>query len=895
MASDEIQKLIDLTEFLGIDQSTDELLMKKGFALQAVNCNTSIIKGALLPERGRTELFDASAFHFGSDTMTSINILYPVVGPDNAPGVLFQGPGVAHALLTGYYDYTSATFTNITNANPFTQAVQFMNVVYTNGGQRFFVGQANGGGPGIATQMFSWQYPAPVVTYRETNPATPNGIGVNWTYAIATLGFGTASKIQENDILTTTINTTSGPQSIPYTVGSTVGVPDSTYAILVGHIADAINAFYTTGGGSGDPNKVTATSLVDFDVANNPGTAKAQNPVGILLSSNASGAIGNTYTVVTSMSAGSTENYLTTGRTSNTYPVDSVNGTFFGGNPAAIGDMLGGYYFYLFTRVTTMPDGTVSETSVVLDAQATSFQSYPPVFNPSFFPAAYDAPLQVNVGEATYGSNSAVLFLNGLTNPFIYQWTGTNADGSTFTTNIYRASSLTDVFQYQFVGNVSIPDTTPGAIRFIDTFSNLEISGNAVLVVHRDPPPFVAPVHTIDHTQTYNFGFMSIHQNRIFALTAINVPITASQGGTQYIYQQPQIQVWYSNLARGWEFDLVNQVLLVNADVVTDILTQHGNGFLGPDYDAFYGNMPKALTEVGTELMASMKREQWVIWGDGTTNNPYVAKKAFNYGTLASSTGVLGVRGGMFFVTESGDIYWYDGNAPQNKSEDVRAAIKLNSINTGFDYATIAQSCLAFSNDALYWCFPSQGISFSYSMTSNTWMSQLPYAPSSRYAVASSPWNPATFAALEPNEVLAARFHAPTVVDQWFSDPSGDVGIDYQIFTWLTPRMDAGKPEWRKWFKLLRAMSPKEPGVLTVDLMIDDDEDVTHTFSKTIDLDGTQKSKTKKFQGDTGKIIGIYAQVKLTVQGVPGKPAPILWGVGIYGSLSDNLLVNPGE
>jgi hypothetical protein len=899
MASEDgLQELISVKPFLGIDTSTNEILMKPGFALSANNVNTSIIRGAMLPERGRTELFDAAAFNFGGDTMTSITILYPVVGPDNAPGVLFQGVGVGSPLLTGYYDYNSFTFTNITNGKPFTQAVQFMNVVYTNGGQRFFVGQSDAGGPGVATKMFDWQYQAPVVTYRETIPAN-DGIVVHWTYAIATIGFGTAAKIQNNDVLTTTINTTSGPQAIPYTVGSVAGAPDTTFTILAEHIVETINTFYTTGGGAGDPNKVTASPLTNFDVANIPGQANPQNPVGILLASNASGNIGNTYTVTLSMSAGSTENYQVIPPTPPATPTSTITtANFFGGDPAAVGNMLGGYYFYLFTRVTTMPDLTVSETSVVLDAQATSASAYPPVFNPNFFPAAYDAPLQVDIGNATYGSNSAVAFLNGPDPLHMYQWTGTNADGSTFTTNIYRASSLTNVFQYQFVGNVSIPDTTPGAIRFIDTFSNLDISGNAVLVVHRDPPPFVAPVRTIDHTQTYNFGFMAVHQNRIFALVAVNVPVTASQGGVQYIYQQPQIQIWYSNLARGWEFNLVDQVLLVNADVVPDILSQSevvgGVSYLGPNYDAPYGNMPKALCEVGTELMAVMKREQWITWGDGTTANPYVSKKVFLVGGLVGSTGVLAVQGGMYFVTESGDLYFHDGQGPQDKSQDIDAATKLTALSPGLTYADLGQSCLAYSNETLYWCFPTKGYSYSYDVSNNTWMSKLPYAPTSRYAVASSPWNPATQAGLIPNEVLATRTGLPTVVDQWFSDPNGDAGIDYQLYNWTTPHMDSGHDDWTKWYALVRVKAPKQQGIVTVSITIDNGDEPQQTFSRSFDLSGSQKSLTKKFMGETQKIIGYYARMTISVQSIPGQPAPIIWGVSVYGSVNSRLRISDG-
>ncbi len=906
MASEEgLQELISVKPFLGLDQSTNELLMKPGFALDSNNVNTSIIRGAMLPERGRTELFDASSL------VSSITILYPVVGPDNAPGVLFQGPGVLSGLVTGYYDYTTATITNITNANPFTQAVQFLNVVYTNGGQRFFVGQSNSGGPGTATQMFSWQYPAPAVTYRElTSPGVPNptrdGISILWLYAIAILGFN--GSIQQGDVLTITMTIPSdGTFSIAYTVGMGAIGPDDTFEHLSANIASNINKYFTTGAGAAYANKLTATPYTNFDIAANPapvGTVNPANAIGVLLSSNAEGNIGATYTIATSMSAGSTEGfYLPQQPLAVTqFPTSGLffreTGSHTGDTPVVVGNMLGGYYFYLFTRVTTMPDLSVSETSPVLDAQATSFQSYPPVYNGNFFPAAYDDPLQVTVGGATYGSNSSVSFLNGNTALTSYQWTGTNADGSTFTTNIYRASSLQAQFQYQLVGNVNSANTTPNAVRFTDTFSDLEISGNATLVLHRDPPPFVAPVRTIDHLQTYNLGFMAIHQNRIFALVAVNTPITATKNGLQYIYQQPQIQLWWSNLARGWEFDLVGQVTLLNADVVSDILNQSelvgGVSYPGPDYDSAYGNMPKALCEVGTELMSVMKRENWVTWGDGTTQNPYISKKAVNYGGLAGSTGVLGVRGGMYFVTESGDVYWYDGSTPQDRDQDIKAAIKLNSLGAGVVSSDLAQSCLSFWNDTLYWSFPAKGYTFSYDTTSNTWMSKLPYSPASRYAIATSPWNPSTFVSGIPNEVLASRSSAPAVVDQWFSNTGGDAGTNYQLASWTTPHMDSGHDDWTKWYALVRVKAPKQQGIVTVSITIDNGDEPQQTFSRSFDLSGSQKSLTKKFVGVTQKIIGYYARMTISIQSIPGQPVPLVWGVSVYGSLNSRLRIEDG-
>lgn len=796
--------------------------MKPGFAISASNINTSITRGALLPERGRTELFDASAFNFGGKQIANVNIIYPCVGPQNAPGVLFQGTDSNGVLLTGYYQY-SGTFTNVTQAVKFTQACQYKNVVYTNGGQRFFPGLDN-------TKMYVWQYSA--------NDISQNVV-INFTYAIATLGF--SGSITNGDVLTTHVTTSgAGTQSIPYTVGSVTANEDVDFAALSENIANAINTWYNTGAGAGVPNKVTASALVNFDLAATPG-AIATNPAqGVLLSSNASGNIGNTFTVSVSMTSGGggtpTEGYQLTGPT--------TAGFFYGAN-TNVGNMDGGYYFYIFTQTTTMPDGTVSETSA--------------------YPQFYAGPIQANVGAKTYGSNSAVT-LSDTHAPPTYQWTGTNPDGTTYTTNIYRASSLQTNFIYQLVGNKA-DNGTP----FVDTYSDAEISGNATLTVHRDPPPFVT-----NTTLVQNLGFMTVHHNSLWALVV--------QPGAE-LDGSPQVQLWWSNFDRGWEFDDTAQVLLLQSDVVVNPEAA------GPNYDDFYGNMPKGLVEVGTTLIAKMKRVSWVIWGDGSTANPYVAKPIFTYGLLSSATGALGAKGGEFFITESGDLYFYDGSAPTDRSGDVQSALKVSSVNPGVSYADLQASCIAFSNDTVYWAFPTKGFTLSYDVSAGAWMSSLPYAAATKYGIASTPGNPATYEnPLLPNEVLAVRAGQPTVVDQWFSNVSGDAGNAYQIYSWDTPHMDFGKPDWVKRVKEIRLFAPKGYGVVTVTLMADNGDDPQQTVSVPIDLSGSQQSLTKMLYGNQGKLMGYYFQVAISVQSIPGKPAPVIWGLGLYGNLVRRLI-----
>lgn len=827
MASEQLKELITIGPFIGIDATTAEIYVKPGYAAEMTNVNTQIVKGAMTAERGRVELFSAAQFNFFGQTMARIDVLFPVVMPHNQPAVLFQG--VADDLttiLTGLYEY-SGTFTPIAGAVKFTRACQYGTVVYTNGGQRFFPGFDN-------SKMYLWQYQA---------PQNAQKITVNWTYAIATVGFH--GSIHSGDHLITDI-TSSAPASITTIVGTNshaANAPDDSFKALAQHVADDVNDYYnnTSSPGYTIANKIIAVPLPNFNTTISPGQIQQGQNWGVLFTSTASGDIGNTFTISVSESAGATEGYQLTGPT--------TAGKFYGAN-TQVGDMLGGFYFYLFTRQTKMPDGTISETSV----------------NPD----DYANPLQVDVGGKTYGRNSAVTFTPTLA-PGDYLFAGTNPDGSTFTTNIYRQS--TNQAGYYLVGNKA--DNLP----FVDTFSDDEISGNAQLQVHRDQPPVV----TNDPTKN-NLGFVCTHSNRVWVFCVVDNTDTNDL---------PQCQLWYSNYDRPWEFNEAEQVLLLQSDATAAPETNPG-----PNYDDPYGNVPKAVGEVGTTLIAKKTREDWVVWGDGTATNPFSCKQIYSYGNV-SITAILYVVGGMFFLDASGDLYYYDGAAPVYESEDIRGAIKISSLTANISSADLRAACISYANRIVYLSFPTKKCTLGFDTVSKTWCSQMPYAPNGSYAVATTVANPT----LQPsdtsilsgqNEVLAVRQGVPVVVDQWFGDPSKDIGIPYQQFGWTTPVNDSELSAWRKWYSMVRVTAPrKQAGMVQVSLIVDNGDEPQQTFTANIDLSTSQILRTAVLKGNASKCIGFLAQVKVSVIGVPGQPCPVISKISVFGGLSDFMTVQP--
>lgn len=827
MASEDLVPLITAGPFLGLDLTTAPLWMKPGFARAASNVNTQIIKGALAPERGRVNIFDATAEDFGGNLLSEITCVFPCVAGFNVPLLLCCGPSqnTGHRIAF-LYNLTDGTFHNLAGDDPtfgpylFTQCVQYGAVVYTNAGTRLFID-----GSGLPAQFYDWQY-----------QAQPNAqdISVNWTYAITiTIPSGV---IQSGVTLTTTIDTTSGAQAIPYTIVDA----DIDFLILSQHIADAINAYYSSGGGAADPNKVTASVYTNFDTASNPGSITPNSSVGVLITSNASGLIGNTFTIAATSSS-----------TQTTYavqapPVPWPAGFFYGADNN-VGSIGGGAYFYLFTQTTTMPDGTISETSPL--------------------PADYANPLQLNIGAKTYGFDSAVTFTEAVGG---YLFTAMNPDGTTYTTNIYRASAQTSSFEYQLVGNKA-DNATP----FVDTIAQADLAGNAVLQVHRDEPP----------VSSTNLGFICIHQNRIWALVLVDNSVTLNV---------PQAQLWWSNFARPWEFDDVDQVALVNSDVT--VQAQSGSGTT--TYDSLYGNMPKGLVEVGTTLIAKMHRLNWVVWGDGVSSggtiaNPYIIKPITTHG-LASQYAILPALGGEFSITRSGDVYFYEGNGPEYVSEDIRGALKLTSINANVNATDLTNACLSYSNQVLYVSFPTKNFTLGYDLISKSWTSQLPYAPATSAGIYSTPGNPTTYAGNALDEVIAVRHGVPAAVDWWFADPNSDLG-SFMLYSWTTPQGDSGKSDYMKWYKIVRITAPKQQGAVTVSVTVDNGDDPSQTFSRTFDLSKPQIKQTKVLKGHTESAIGYLATMTITVQGVAGQPSPYIEKVEVFGVLGKHLLVQDDE
>lgn len=504
---------------------------------------------------------------------------------------------------------------------------------------------------------------------------------------------------------------------------------------------------------------------------------------------------------------------------------------------------------YLFTRLTTNPDGTTSETSCD--------------------PKQFASPPAVAIGSST-GSEVAVTCQNPLT------WSGTNVlDGSTFTTNVYRSSTLQPTFFY--VRNVSGGAGT----GFVDVSPDTAILGNAQLET-RDQPPLVPGSYGTLPTQ-FNFGSISIHKGRIWVYVIVQNISTLGV---------PEVQLWYSNLGRGWEFDQLNQVLLLQSDVVNsyaDVLVLEGS----TTYDNLYGNDPLAVAECGTFLMAFSRRQTWAIYGDAPAN--FLARQNFNIGCVSRHS-VTPTTGGIFWLSENGS-YWFDGSTPQYIDGGIRGLLSATPTSPAIQLSAQMQSTGFFSNMTWYLAFPTLDFTIGYYTVTGKWLSQIGYAPAGPAAVAYTPAYSNMYAPIAGyggvNEVIAARKTLTTSVDWWFADPNFDLG-GAQGVEWVGPATYCGedKDGWEKVFSHITVTAPAQPGTVVVTLTVDPNSPTAKTRTFNFDLSKGTRQISSVGDGQGGVLRGFIAQLSVFMLGAANpNPAPHIWKVTAWGTMSRNLTI----
>jgi hypothetical protein len=430
------------------------------------------------------------------------------------------------------------------------------------------------------------------------------------------------------------------------------------------------------------------------------------------------------------------------------------------------GTLAPGTYSYAFTQVVTDPSGAFSQ-------ETTPFGN---------IPTAGVYPYSVTIPPS---SLDAITLSGG--------FNGSNPDGSTYTTNIYRLSTNQPVW-YLLVANAT-------GTTYIDDASDASIAGNAQLIFNRDQPP----------VKDSNLGAIERHKDRMWCF----VMQPQDVGG-------PQSQLWFSNLGRPWEFDAVNNVLLVEEEgPYTGAASPTGT------YVGVYGDYPIALCSLSSVMLLHKTYTTEILYGDDP--DTFIVRKLFDVGCKSRhSVARCRLLNTIvdIWLSEEGFVM-SDGQSYQYIGEPIRG---LLDVLTQTDWA----GCVGmYAHHAYYVSFPVANLTFGYWIITGEWFGPLPYSTNFAY---SSPPNPTTFTTVAGFNEVAALRPGTNIIDHWFAGYDSDLGAT-QTVTWISPDTNCGIPDADKEFLFIVLEAPYQPGVTaSVTLTVDSGADPPIAVQKNFDL-----------------------------------------------------------
>lgn len=471
-------------------------------------------------------------------------------------------------------------------------------------------------------------------------------------------------------------------------------------------------------------------------------------------------------------------------------------------------------YYYAFTVVTTITtiNGSIKQESAPIGADA-----------------PYPYHKQIHQSD-----EPAAIQISGLGG-------GTNDDGTTYAIRIYRQSTNQPIW---------FEVTTTQAATYIDTATDQSISGNAQLPFSGQQPP-VGSGKTWPVAEYLDRGW-------VFAVV--------QNAATQ---QQPQTQLWYSNVGQTWNFDDVAQVLLVGNEATTPAQTH-------VDYAVPYGEQPVSLTKFGSLLIAQREGDSWFVTGQDQ-NTFQVITLFDSVGSIAPNGGVVG-RGIWAWLADSG--FWtFDGTNLNYISDDIWELLLT------FTPGTQTTAVGFYWQNYFCWSFPANNITLCWHAPTQQW-STLPYALSNASALRSVGSNPANVTGSAPfNQVVGVR-PGTNILDSWFSDPIFDLGLPVES-DWQGPASDVSTPAFTKTVSYLLVEAPPQPGSCTVTLHRNLDQPTktgqykpyTATFDLSVPYPNLQKVP-QEYQECT--MLSLEVKFQPTV----GATSPVqIWKAEAYGKI----------
>jgi hypothetical protein len=504
-------------------------------------------------------------------------------------------------------------------------------------------------------------------------------------------------------------------------------------------------------------------------------------------------------------------------------PADVTATAVSGGNISGGVNGVNVTLYYAFTRVTLLRIGGAGPTYA---SQETS---------PS---ASAFAPFSISVA-LTAGTNYSV----GISLSGGATFHGTNADGSTYSTNVYRLS--TDQPQWYLVGNASADD-------FNDDISQAALSANVVLDLYHDPPPAGAGAIIFTHRDRLWFMVDELNQDNLF---------------TQYA-----TQLWYSDYGVPWSFNGANQVLLVGASDNEGV----GVAPLTAGYDPTPGNCPMMGVSVSGVAILFKKYSAFILDGlDETTF--FLSPLEGSFGCVAQkSVALCGQQ--IFWLSSRGVESWGLGQSVTYVGEPLRGVLSTYSADD------LSAAVGWYSHQSYYLSFPTHGVTWVYRITDGKWWGPLPYATT---YVSSQPAevipNGTTF-----NSIVAVNSSTVLEIDAWDAAWT-DLG-DSVVATWLSPISDSGRPWQRKAYMYVTIGAPVQPGIYaTVQVSVWDVNIATpNTYTLTFNL-GNAFYQTQSLPMTESR--GVYAQVEIgLINSMSATATAQVWSVVVGGELLESYL-----
>jgi hypothetical protein len=485
------------------------------------------------------------------------------------------------------------------------------------------------------------------------------------------------------------------------------------------------------------------------------------------------------------------------------------------------------HYYYAFTYWVVQPNQAVDDGHETNPFGVNPTGASPPTYP---FTVNINGPNQNPEINTTSGSFSTVL-----------------PDGSTAYLVIYRQSDNQPVW-LQVVNTAFFSLTPP----YIDAYEDVAISANQDLSQARWAPPNVVLSTPYNFPTRMQSWPIEAHKNRMWMFAAVPNTIdsdSALQNDT------PQLQLWYSNYGRGWEFDAVNQVMLIeDEDTPNFQYTQDTNQFL--EYpDSAYGEWPVALASMSGLLVVFKRKSFWIVFGDD--ENTFTPTKVADIGCIAGNS-VTKTPGSVFWLSEQG-AYFYDGNAPQYISEKIRTQLQE------MDSPVLQSAVGGYKNLTWYLSFPGVG-TYSYYIPTREWSFE-EFNSSVFYADPAAPEY--AFGPLI-GELLGININS---LDSWavsFLDFGKTVGA-----TWTGPLTGSRTPQgaslevFQKEYNYLVIVAPYQVGCSVVaTLTIDPGMPTQSITSYTFPLDSGEtrhiaRITTPDANGNAG--LGYLAQLSITV------------------------------